>query len=118
LRHIALSMEHAISAKPVTGALGQPATRVLVLAGHDTNIAHIAGLLNLSWLNGHSVEVLYIAQTLEQLRQTTPLSLASPPGIAPVFVPGCATSGKRLDCEWPSFLRILSRAIDLKQTVP
>jgi 4-phytase / acid phosphatase len=143
LRHIAFSMEQAVSAKPVRGALGQPATRVLVLAGHDTNIAHVAGLLNLSWLipgyqrddtppggslvfrlwhnetnNAHSVEVLYIAQTLEQLRQTNPLSLASPPGMAPVFVPGCSTSGKRLDCEWPSFLSILSRAIDPKQTAP
>jgi hypothetical protein len=27
------------------GALGTPAGRVLVLAGHDTNISHISGLL-------------------------------------------------------------------------
>jgi 4-phytase / acid phosphatase len=143
LRHILVSMEQAVSAKPVAGALGQPGNRVLVLAGHDTNISHIAGMVNLSWLipgyqrddappggslvfrlwhntdtNVRFVEVLYIAQTLEQMREMKALSLDSPPGMAPVFVPGCTSSGKQLGCEWHDFHRILSGAIDAKNTAP
>jgi 4-phytase / acid phosphatase len=137
LRHILLSMEQAVSAKPVAGALGQPGNRVLVLAGHDTNIAHVAGMLNMSWLipgyqrddappggalvfrvwhtegaKGYAVEVLYIAQTLDQMREMKTLSLDSPPGIAPVFLPGCTSSDKRIDCEWSEFHRVVSGAIE------
>ena len=39
-----------LPAKPVAGALGKVADRVLIFAGHDTNISHVSGLLNLSWL--------------------------------------------------------------------
>jgi 4-phytase / acid phosphatase len=143
MRHILLSMQQAVSSKPVPGALGQPGNRVLVLAGHDTNISHIAGMLNLSWLipgfqrddtppggslvfrlwrkdgtDARWVEVSYIAQTLDQMREMKPLSLASAPGMAPVFVPGCAVSGSRMDCDWNDFLRVVSGAIDLKYTTP
>jgi 4-phytase/acid phosphatase len=138
LNHILLSMEQAISGKPVNGALGKASDRLLILAGHDTNIAHISGLLNLSWLlagyqrddtppggslvfrlwrgqdpKTYSVDVLYIAQTLDQLRKASPLDGNSPPAIAPVFVPGC----KSTDCDWETFHRIVSGAIDLKHTL-
>lgn len=143
LRHILLSLDQAVSGKPVPGALGTAASHILVLAGHDTNISHISGMLQLSWLipgyqrddtppggslvfrlwrdaatNAHSLEVLYIAQTLDQLRDLAPLSLASPPGVARVFVPGCVPTEAPLDCEWGTFRSILLAAIDAKQTEP
>lgn len=138
LNHILLSMDQVVSGKPVTGALGKASDRVLILAGHDTNISHIAGLLNLSWLlpgyqrddtppggslvfrvwrgqdpKTYTVDVFYIAQTLDQLRNVSPLDRNSPPAIAPVFVPGC----KSIDCDWETFHRVVSGAIDLKQTL-
>jgi 4-phytase/acid phosphatase len=141
LRHILLSIEQAVSAKPVAGALGEPGSRLLVLAGHDTNISHLSGMLNLNWLipgyqpndtppggalvfrlwrNGaaYSVETLYIAQTLDQMRSARPLSPASPPGIAKVFLPGCTPAATRIDCSWEAFRRIVSQAIDLQYTAP
>ena len=143
LRHIALSMEQAVSAKPVAGALGQPATRVLVLAGHDTNIAHIAGLLKLSWLipgyqrddtppggslvfrlwhnqtnNAHSVEVLYIAQTLDQLRQTTHSAWLHRREWPQYSFQAARAPENGSTATGPTFLRILSGAIDPKQTAP
>jgi 4-phytase/acid phosphatase len=142
LHHILLSLEQAVSAKAVAGALGPPGSRVLVLAGHDTNLSHVAGLLNLSWLipgyqrddappggslvfrlwrgagGTFSVEVQFIAQTLEQMRDAVPLDLASPPGVAKVFVPGCTPAGARLDCDWTAFRRRVSEAIDRKYTLP
>jgi len=143
LQHILLSLEQAVSGKAVAGALGIPASRVLVLAGHDTNISHISGLLQLSWLipgyqsddtppggslvfrlwrdeatKTNSVEVLYIAQTLDQMHELARLTLASPPGIDKVFVPGCVPTTSGIDCGWATFRSILSAAIDLQQIKP
>jgi 4-phytase/acid phosphatase len=137
LSHILRSVEQAVAAKPVAGALGAPSTRVLLLAGHDTNISHVAGLLNLSWLiAGYqrddtppggallfrvwrdgartSVDVLYVAQTLAQLRENSALTPASPPGIAKVFVPGCGA----MACDWDTFRAVAARAIDGRFTRP
>jgi 4-phytase/acid phosphatase len=138
LDHILLSMDQAVSGKPVAGALGKASDRVLILAGHDTNISHISGLLNLSWLlpgyqrddtppggslvfrlwrgpdpKAYSVDMLYIAQTLDQLRNASPLGHNSAPAIAPIFVPGC----KRTECDWENFRHIVSVAIDPQHTL-
>jgi len=131
LQRILLSLDQAVSRKPVAGALGGPEGRVLVLAGHDTNISHIAGMLNLSWLlpgyqrddtppggslvfrlwrdraGAFSADLLFIAQTLDQMHNATPLSLAASPAVAPVFLPGCGA-----DCSWDVFRQNLAWAID------
>lgn len=139
LHHIVLSMEQAVSDKAVAGALGKPGDRVLLLAGHDTNISHIAGMMNLSWLlpgyqrddtppggslvfrlwrqpggHGYTVETLYIAQTLDQMRNETVLGIDSAPASASVFVPGCARANSRFDCDWESFRQVAAAALDLK----
>jgi 4-phytase/acid phosphatase len=138
LSTIVRSIEQAASGKPVAGALGKTGDRVLLLAAHDTNISHISGLMNLSWLlNGYQpndtppggalvfrlwkaadgsyrVETLYIAQTLSQMRNATPLGADSQPGIAAVSIPGCASQGARYKCDWEAFQRIASSAIDPK----
>jgi 4-phytase/acid phosphatase len=139
MRHILLSMEQAVSDKVVPGALGKPGDRVLLLAGHDTNISHIAGMLNLSWLlpgyqrddtppggslvfrlwkqpggHGYTVETLYIAQTLDQMHNATILGPDSAPASAAIFVPGCATANARFDCDWERFRQVASGALDLK----
>jgi 4-phytase/acid phosphatase len=143
LQHILLSMEQAVSGKPVAGALGSAGDRVLILAGHDSNISHISGMLNLSWLvpgyqrddtppggslvfrlwrgpdpKTYSVELLYIAQTVDQIRNASALDRNSPPAIALVFLPGCKQTGAQPDCEWENFRRVLSSAIDPLKTLP
>ncbi|SPE40959.1 4-phytase [Candidatus Sulfopaludibacter sp. SbA3] len=142
LWHILRSMEQAAAGKQVVGALGKPGDRLLILAGHDTNISHVSGLLNLSWLipgyqrddtppggslvfrlwrdpgsKAFSVDVLYIAQTLDQLRSSSPLSLTSPPGVANVFMPGCRPTEALPHCRWEAFRRVLLEAIDLKHAL-
>jgi 4-phytase/acid phosphatase len=125
LIHVLESMRQAVTGHPVAGALSKPGDRLLVLAGHDTNIAAIAGSLNLSWLvdgrrddtppggalvfelwknrgtGKYSVGVFYVAQTLDQMRNATPLHLATPPERAPVFVPGCGRADGM--CGWEAF---------------
>ncbi len=137
LSHILRSMEQAASGKSVPGALGKPGDRLLLLAGHDTNISHISGMLNLSWLlpgyqrddtppggalvlklwqrpggAGYFIETLYVAQTLNQMRNAAPLAPDSPPAIAGIFVPGCPAAGIRTACDWDRFREVVSKATD------
>jgi 4-phytase/acid phosphatase len=132
LDSIVASLEQNATGKPVAGALGKPQDRVLFLAGHDTNIAAVAGTLGLTWIiDGRrddtppggallfelwrsaagrlSVQVHYTAQRLEQMRDAKPLTLDDPPARAPVFVPGC--SGADEACALEDFAATVRRAI-------
>ena len=140
LDHIEKSMQQSVTGKPVAGALGKPTDRLLILVGHDTNIATVAGALGLDWtLDGlidgtppggalmfelwrsrsggqNFVRVFYVAQSLEQMRQSQPLTDANPPGVAPIFVPGC--SGADLSCTWDGFSAAIQKAIDPAFVIP
>jgi 4-phytase / acid phosphatase len=134
LDHIEKTMEQSASGKPVAGALGKTGDNLVILVGHDSNIAAVAGALRIDWVldgriddtppggalvfelwRSHSdgnyfVRLYYRAQTLEQMRQAQPLTPANPPTIAPVFVPGC--SGPDLSCSWDKFSEAMHQAID------
>ncbi|MGD0831055.1 MAG: histidine-type phosphatase [Terracidiphilus sp.] len=134
LFHILQSMRQALSAQPVAGAVGKPNDRLLILVGHDTNLAAIAGALNLNWLidgrrddtppggallfeiwktrvkQQYSVRTYYTAQTLDQMRNATPLSLRNPPERVPVFVPGCGRAD--FSCGWEAFQQSILDNID------
>jgi 4-phytase/acid phosphatase len=137
LNAILRSMEQAASRKAVPGALDKTGDRFLLLAGHDTNISHVAGLLNISWLipgyqrddtppggslvfrlwqeeGRYRVETLYIAQTLKQMHEATPLSRDSGPAISPISIPGCSVKGAPYECDWNAFRQVMSNAIDPK----
>jgi hypothetical protein len=47
------------------------------------------------------------------MRKTLPLTLASPPAKATVFVPGCSTAKAGSPCAWKAFQRTMDTAIDL-----
>jgi 4-phytase/acid phosphatase len=143
LSHILKSIDQAVAGKAVPGALGTPTDRVLVIVGHDTNIANFAGMLQLSWLiegyqrdetppggalvfevwrnsasGAYTVRTSYTAQTLDQMREARPLTLASPPAKAPVFVPGCSTADEGFACTWSGFRRTVEAAIDPASVKP
>jgi 4-phytase/acid phosphatase len=134
LFHVLQSMEQAQSTQPVTGALSKPGDRLLILVGHDTNLANMSGALGLSWLidgrrddtppggalvfelwkasgtGVYSVRTFYTAQTLDQMRNATSLSLANPPERVPVFVPGCGRADG--SCEWKAFQQAVQAGTD------
>ncbi len=134
LDHILRAMEQSASGQAVAGASGKKGDRLLILSGHDTNIANVAGALGLDWIEDgrrndtppggallfelwrerrsgqRFVRVYYNAQTLDQMRQTQPLSAANPPVQAPLFIPGC--SGADLSCSWEDFQTTLRRVIE------
>ena len=135
LFHVLQSMEQAQSATPVAGAMSKPSDRLLILVGHDTNLANISGALGLSWLidgrrddtppggalvfelwkargtGAYYVRAFYTAQTLDQMRNATPLSLANPPERVPVFVPGCSRDDG--SCTWEAFQQTVHSNTDL-----
>jgi len=136
--HIVDTLEHAALGDPVPGALGPPGERIVVLVGHDTNIANIGGLFGMNWwipgtqanpmlpggalvfelwkragqTSAFYVRTSYVVQTLDQMREATTLTLANPPARSPIFVPGCSGEGPAFDAPLASFVRVARHVID------
>lgn len=136
LLHVLRSIEQAETGKPVPGALGQPGDSVLILAGHDTNLSNISGILGLSWhLQGYRtdetppggalvfslwqdpdsrrdfVRTQYVAQTPDQMRNAVRLTVSRPPAEEGVSIPGCDSAGHNAACSWSLFKSTLEHAI-------
>ena len=58
----------------------------------------------------YAVRTYYTAQTLDQMRNATALSLQSPPERVPVFVPGCSKDD--FSCGWAAFQQAVHTGID------
>jgi 4-phytase/acid phosphatase len=141
--HLLSTIEQSVNGQTVPGALGAPGQKLVVVTGHDTNLVNLGGLLGLNWwLSGTQlnpvlpggalvlelrqrphdgpfvVRMYYVSQSLEQIRSLSPLSLASPPAIAPIFIPGCSEAGPRFDAPLDKFEALLHRVIDPKFVVP
>jgi 4-phytase / acid phosphatase len=134
LFHILQSMKQAAGGHPIAGALSKPDDRLLILVGHDTNLANISGALGLNWIidgrrddtppggalvfelwkkpgaADYSVRTLYTAQTLDQMRNAAPLSLGNPPERVTVFIPGCSRADA--SCAWKDFQQTVQGATD------
>ncbi len=136
--HIVDSLEQGALGQPVPGALGPAGERVVVVAGHDSNLAGVGGLFGMNWwlpgtqmnpmLPGgalvfelwrrggpqedYYVRTSYVAQTLDQQRDAAVLSLDKPPGLSPIFVPGCSGVGPQFDAPLKAFVRQARKLID------
>ncbi len=135
--HVVRSMLQAATGNAMTGTVGSPSSKVVVLVGSNTNMTGLAGLLHLDWVlpgyppdtcapggilsfelrqsqstGEYVVRVSYVTQTMDQLRNRTPLTLAAPPAIAPLFVPGCSTRNANFDCSLEDFVNVTRHAID------
>jgi 4-phytase/acid phosphatase len=139
LFHITRTLEQCVKSKAIPDALGPPDSKIVVLIGHDTNLAALAALLGVHWsLDGReddtppgselalelwrsragtwSVRVTVAMQTLGQLREIRDLTLAAPPARETLQLPGCGTGVDA--CSWASFLRIGGAAIDKASLLP
>lgn len=136
--HIVDTLEQGALGQPVPGALGPSGERLVVIGGHDGNIANIGGLFGLNWWvpgtqanpmlpggalvfelwarsgqpNAYYVRTSYVSQTLEQMREATPLTAENPPATSPIFVPGCSGAGPGYDAPLDSFVRQARLVID------
>jgi 4-phytase / acid phosphatase len=137
--HIVRSMVQAATGSALAGSLGNQSTKVIVLIGSNTNITGLAGLFHLDWLlpgyqadvsapsgalvfelrqsqstGAYIVRASYVAQTMDQLRNQTALTLDAPPASAPVFIPGCSVRNATFDCPLDTFVELEKHAIDPK----
>lgn len=156
--HILRSMEQAVRGERVRGAFGDAWSRTIVVVSSDAFVAGLAGLLRLHWaLPGyqpdycapggalvfelrrsrrtrrHVVRAYYTAQTLDQLRNLTRLTLEAPPATMQLRIPveadgadpdswhdggsrGAPGAGQEsaptLDVGFDEFRALLQRAID------
>lgn len=135
--HVARTLVQAATGNAMTGALGNPSTRLIVLFASDVHVTGLAGLLHVDWdLPGYPtdfcgpggaavfqlrqsqstgeyiVRTSYIAQTMDQLRNETALTLAAPPAIAPLFIPGCSVDNATFDCSLADFVTVTKHAVD------
>ncbi|QNI37032.1 histidine-type phosphatase [Edaphobacter albus] len=111
---------------------GVKTPRLVYFSAHDANLTWLGGLLRMDWMvsdetfnatppgsalvfelhhnsstNADTVQVFFIAQTLEQIRNLTPLIGAEKPSIAPVYVPGCSDPGPKYACPLNEFVRVV-----------
>jgi 4-phytase/acid phosphatase len=136
LSHMLRTLEQAEQRKAVVGAIGTKDDNVVVIVGHDANIASVAALLDADWLvsgyqrddaapggalvfelwqeSGHqdTLRVYYTVQTPDQMRNTVRLSLEMPPGKAVVFLPRCSKLGEGSPCDWSRFESLAKTVID------
>ncbi len=135
--HIVRTMVQSATGSAMTGTLGTPSTRIAVLIASDIHVCGLAGLFRIDWLlpgyqqdfcspggaivfqlrqsqstGEYIVRTSYIGQTLDQLRNQTPLTLDAPPAIAPVFIPNCSIDNATFDCPLGKFVRIANGLID------
>jgi 4-phytase/acid phosphatase len=135
--HIVRSLVQTPTGNQTPGALGNPSTKVMLLVASDVNVTGLAGLFHLDWtLPGYPpdfrapsgtlafqlrqsmstgeyiVRATYMARTLAQLRNQTPLTLDAPPAIAPLFIPGCSIANPPFDCPLKEFVQVANQVID------
>ena len=111
------------SGLPEQGAAG---VKLVIIAGHDTNLSNLAGVLGVDWTlknqpdntppdsalvfevwrapatGARFVRVRFLYQTLDQLRNETPLKGLQPPGQLILRLPNCG-SGPGDACPAPAF---------------
>ena len=140
--HILRSMLQVTGGMPLDGALGTPESQVLVIVSSDGFVAGLAGLLNVHWLlpgyqpdfcapggalvfelrqvkatGQYLVRVFYTAQTFDQLRNLTPLTLGAPPATQQLLVPG-GNPTTDLDVDFNTFSNLMNTAIGLEYVEP
>jgi 4-phytase/acid phosphatase len=104
--------------------------------GHDTNIWNLAGMMDVTWLQPGwqrnqtppagalmfevresadkklRVYTSYLAQSLEQMRNATPLTAETPPAKTPLRIPGCSTAAPGFPCTLEEFAVAIRNSLD------
>lgn len=110
---------------------------IIVVSGHDGTLVQLGGLLGIDWVlpgyqqnqsvpggalvfevwkrgsdGVHVLRLRYVAQSLHQLREASPLTESAPPLSAPIFVPGCSEGVSSFDCPIERFTKVVNAIID------
>ena len=110
--------------------------KAVFLVGHDTNIANLAAMLDVSWQQPDyqandtppagalvfelrrgtdrrlRVFTSYVAQSPKQMAEMRPLDLDHPPRRTALFLPACSSRDPGYPCSADAFARAVSRSLD------
>lgn len=134
--YVAERVAAPIARKILDAVAGAPGTgKLTVMAGHDTNIAMLGGMLDLHWTpadyprddpppggalgfevlrnakGARFVRAFYQAQSMDQLRNLTPLTLSHPPAYNYLPITGCTTRAQQA-CPLATFQKIVQAKLD------
>jgi 4-phytase/acid phosphatase len=141
LGHILDTLQQAVQQRAVPGAWGTPGQKLVLIDGHDTNLAAIAGLLHLHWTldgrrddtppgsqlqflvyrdarGGASIEMRIVMQTLHQMRGSAALTAMNPPASASLKAAACTMKTCVPQLPWTAFERTVQGAIDPRLVLP
>jgi len=129
-------MRQVVLNESIPGAFGDATSKVIAVISSDAYVAGLAGLLNLhSQLPGYQpdfcamggalvfevrqstrsgeylVRAFYTAQSFDQLRNLTPLSLGAPPETIQLSIPGGSQPGTTLDVKFEIFQKLVMNTI-------
>lgn len=133
LQTIANALEPSIASSKLPDISSD--NKILFIAGHDTNIANISGMLDISWVlpgqpdntppggalvferwadkaGKRYVRVNMVYQTLAQLRDQTPLTLRHPAGNVQLKIPGCSDQTAEGFCPLTTFSRLVRQSVE------
>jgi 4-phytase/acid phosphatase len=140
--HVLRTMQQAVNGVNLRGAFGNARSRTVVVISSDAYVAGLAGLLNLHWQlpeyqpdfcapggalvfelrqsasKQYFVRVFYTAQTLDQLRSLTKLTLGQTPGTMQLPVPGGSNSATDFDVNFGVFQKLMMNAIGQQYVEP
>ncbi|MGG1948906.1 histidine-type phosphatase [Trinickia sp. NRRL B-1857] len=129
------ALTQSATGTPAFATHAPASSRVYVLAAHDTNLANLAGMLGLDWTlpdqpddtppggalvfslwrdklaHADFVTVELVYQSLSQLREMKPLTLADPPSRHALAIPECADSAHGNACRLDRFMSIARRSL-------
>lgn len=134
--HVLRTMDQAVIRDYVPGAFGDAKSRIVVVISSDSYMTGLAGLLHMNWqLPGYQpdycapggalvfelrqskrsqkylVRAYFTAQTFEQLRNLTPLTIENPPATIQLLIPGGSKSATNLDVDFSVFQQLMRNAI-------
>jgi 4-phytase/acid phosphatase len=130
----------ALTGRPI-GGLPAPdpavrGARLVAFFGHDDNLANLGGLLGASWSmpgfpknetppagamvfekrrsadGTERIYASYVSQSIEQMRDASPLSAESPPTRASIRIPGCSADTPGYPCAVADFEAAVARTLD------
>ena len=140
LLHIVNTLNQAASGTATAHALGAPGQKLVMLTGHDNQLAAVGGLLRADWAlptfavddtppgggmvfelrqdgSGNDfVRVYYVAATMDQQHDAVALSLQQPPATAPMFLPNASTGNAYFDCPLATFTSVMMASLNTAYT--
>jgi 4-phytase/acid phosphatase len=139
MAHILRSMEQEVYGHKVPGAFTGKRAHLLVINSSDGYVEGVASLLHMHWLlpgyqpdfcapggslvfelrrskrsGRYIVRAYYTAQTFDQLRTLTPLTVERPPATQQLLIPHGRDDARTLDVDFGRFQEIVHEAIDKK----